>query len=101
MKNTDPQNERMLFSIPEVESALQDHLLDTLKALNSEIRKARVRVNQLLFIRRYLQSNEGWDHFTQKPIDKMEESKRAGSGNSKDQGTDPQGGSSQMSQAIN
>ena len=73
MKNPDPQNERLLFSVPEVESALESHLLDTLKALNREIRMTRIRVNQLLYMRRYLQSNEGWHHFTQKPIDRMEE----------------------------
>ena len=77
MKNPDPQNERLLFSVPEVESALESHLLDTLKALNREIRMTRIRVNQLLYMRRYLQSNEGWHHFTQKPIDRMEEAQAA------------------------
>lgn len=80
MKNPDPQNERLLFSVPEVESALESHLLDTLKALNREIRMTRIRVNQLLYMRRYLQSNEGWHHFTQKPIDRMEEAQCAWKG---------------------
>ena len=44
MKNPDPQNERLLFSVPEVESALESHLLDTLKALNREIRNCGLSI---------------------------------------------------------